>query len=101
MSFHNTVICDFCGAHYHLNIQEMEAPPGWLLIRFAVASLEGLLPPEDEDTDNFMHFCSQDCAAQYCRSDKLRDFMVAGDYDKEDEDIDDDDYDDENMEGTK
>lgn len=100
MSFHNTVICDLCGSHYHLDNREMDAPPGWLVVKIVISDLDGLLSIEDED-DNFMHFCSQDCIAQYCKSEKLREQMIVMDQKNLKEESEDEDREDDNLEETK
>lgn len=94
MAVRSTVICDGCGQHYLLEDEEL--PPYWFAVQIIVADGEGIVPVNERES--FAHFCSQECVAEYCLGDALREFAALVDvesnisYESEhdDEDFDDD-----------
>lgn len=77
MSLMPTIVCDWCETHYIINLQEgEELPPGWISIHVVIADSEGIIPPHDE---SHLHFCQQDCFADYAKSDIFKEQMLLAD----------------------
>lgn len=66
MSHRITMICDQCEEHYLLN-EEMDLPPYWVSMKIFISNVEGLVS-ESENEKDFIHFCSDKCAANYLTS---------------------------------
>jgi hypothetical protein len=64
MSHRVTIICDNCETN-HMIEEEMDLPPYWIGVRMVIADKDGLVPPHERDDTLDVHFCSEECAAEY------------------------------------
>ena len=80
MSHKITIICDSCEKEYMMD-DEMEMPPYWLGVQFAVANKDGMIPLKDI----FVHVCSQKCLIEYVKGNVIKERILLVDKKTENE----------------
>jgi hypothetical protein len=73
MSHRLTLLCDSCGKEYMVD-ETMDMPPYWMAVQIAIGDKEGFVP--EHERDKFIHFCSQECFADYCGSAELKERIM-------------------------
>lgn len=64
MSHKISIVCDACDTHHLLDQESQDMPPHWMGIKLFMADADGLVPPSERE-DEYLHFCSPECASKY------------------------------------
>lgn len=85
MSYIGTLLCDSCEEQYILEIG-MDLPPHWFGVQMVIADKDGTI---SEEKETFLHFCSQDCLADYAKSKNITEKMFSVDDEDNDDEVSD------------